>query len=132
MDPLGDARDFNEPCSFLYTRLMDHFWCPREIARLRTHGELWYASQLGPRLRRHRHDLCSIRACKMASIDRNTYKTRHTTSECTCEFLSFDTETTSHPWHENKLPLMAVDKGGNFKIEVRAIEGDRYFAVSHV
>jgi hypothetical protein len=68
-------------CKYVRARMIEHGWCPQNVARLgitfHSAVTMYYASLLGPPLPSDAHFACSESRCEVNSIDESTYIQRH-------------------------------------------------------
>ncbi|KAG8667824.1 hypothetical protein FPOAC1_012663 [Fusarium poae] len=79
--------------------------------------------------------LCTPQRCKARVLDDDTYKTKHATLDCCCEFVKADTSKLCEILQKGRIPLIESVDPDDDQAEIELIEakpGTKYVAISHV
>ncbi|CAG9990670.1 unnamed protein product [Clonostachys byssicola] len=79
--------------------------------------------------------LCTPQTCKARVFDDDTYKTKHATLDCSCDFVKADTSKLCEILHKASIPLIESVDPDDEHAEITFIEaqpGIKYVAISHV
>ncbi|GAD92482.1 hypothetical protein AN2408.2 [Paecilomyces variotii No. 5] len=129
-------------CAYLpISRMLDGGRCRSEINMVATtfsSMSAFFMTQLKPSQKRTvlDHSKCSDTLCEARQIDESTYKTQHTSGQCTCDYLGPVVEDVVSILRSERIPLLSlqpIKSSPYLSMKVEPFkEGKRYIALSHV
>lgn len=126
---------------WLQGRMLRNGWCLNRVTMLKhilTSSAMYFASSLGgigdPT---GRHQECSMMECSLFALDRDTYKSKHVTNSCTCDFIGLGSVYLEKALTVGNIPLVTIKHSESGKIEMEMVEANLrnppdYIAFSHV
>ena len=131
----------------MFLSILMHFsgWCSVDVRRVCAtagHSMSYYLSSLDRRPMGEDHDRCCGKYCVAFQINSNTYKGKHTTTDCECDFMSLRDafEFVKECLDEDSIPLIRFEdddeetETATFGLARWKIgyEGPPYVAISHI
>lgn len=152
MSTMPDTPFVSDPQPPLPRFPIDLGWCPHQVEQLEKDFDddiLSYLCRLDrPSVQHISHEMCREKAsegkrdkdaievkCKAFQIHGKGYKTKHTTTNCKCEFIHVDGEKMANIISNGKIPLVSIQehKNGDVSLNVEAHSfRSRYTAISHI
>ncbi|KUJ12058.1 uncharacterized protein LY89DRAFT_673847 [Mollisia scopiformis] len=125
---------------FLTDRMVKQGWCPIVIEQIRSHSNVvgqYYASLLGPPLRKLDHSCCSKDDKDCQGIAQlRSLKLGHETENCQCQILTVDHTKLHAIINEHEIPILRlVEENGVPTLDVISSSSEpglEYTAMSHV
>lgn len=126
----------DDRANLLEYEMIQEGWCLRAVSLLQGFIGLeyqYFTSMLRNLQKGRRHcGLCTRTQCLASQLQKSTYRTVHTRTDCLCPFRGFDSAAVETMLEEGELPLVAWDR----KIEMASLApakvGVPYVAISHV
>lgn len=130
------AYDLWPKCNIPSIYMIHHGWCPNKIAMLEKlygNASLYYLSLVAQTDGSGRsHHNCTNIVCKTHNINRETYTSAHTTTDCVCEFIGPDERKIATCIDAGGFPVV-VFRGDKLEvIQAGAENSPKYTAISHV
>ncbi len=120
-------------------RLINMGWCPFTLDKLRKNSNNSLISWIDVaqfKREANRHGECDSSQCRLYRIDPATYKTKHVSSDCTCEFQGPPLNVIQFALSRGKIPaITVVDDGSELRLDVTTFDSSKmggYLAFSHV
>jgi hypothetical protein len=117
-------------------------WCPNKVFMLEsllTSSSLYFVSMLKqPADASISHALCDKERCRTNNIDQETYRSRHTSQNCFCDFIGPDPDDLARALDKGGFPLIRVSTSvGEVKPRLDVVDSPlesspTYVALSHV
>jgi Heterokaryon incompatibility protein (HET) len=123
-------------------RMRENGWCPNRVFILEfilTSSSLYFASMLKqPASASGSHALCDKERCRTNNIDRESYRPKHISPNCTCDFIGPNPDDLAHALDKGGFPLIRVSRSaGQVTPHLDVVDSPlesspTYVALSHV
>lgn len=119
-------------------RLINLGWCPFTIDILRkttNNSVLSWIDAAQFKREPNRHLECDPSQCRLYQIDAATYKTKHVSEDCKCEFQNPNLEVIEFALSRGKIPAITVIDDSELRLDVTTFDSAKrgsYLAFSHV
>lgn len=119
-------------------QMLEKGWCLHRIEYLADRYDMKLVQQLSELqpLRKEDHGACIDQtSCIAYNVNPATYRTRHVTSDCSCEYVDAPYEKIKRICSRGSVPLISIQQDSDSRFTIKAFERSfrsRYVAITHV